>query len=276
MYNYLSNDSYIIDVAAMFEHPATRPLHIGGVMMKAIICGIYSIVNTCNGHRYIGSSKDILRRFQDHKSGLNRGNHRNAPLQRAWNKYGATSFEFVIVELCGLSSLIAREQFYLNRLTHDDYNTSKNADTPMRGVAFSDEHRQRLSESHKGQTMSLENRQKMSERLKGHKFNLGRKHTDEHNKKIGLKSKGNKYRLGVRLSEELKKRLSEIKKGIMPKNLGKSFSHKGRKHTEEARRKISESHKGKPPANKGKPHSEEHRRKLREAWARRKAKNANE
>jgi len=63
-----------------------------------IISGIYSITQLSTGKRYIGSSVNIKRRWNSHKSALNRGINDNPHLQNAWKKYGQDSFLFEIIE----------------------------------------------------------------------------------------------------------------------------------------------------------------------------------
>lgn len=61
--------------------------------------GIYRITNTRNGKSYIGKTGvNFGDRWDCHRAQLNGGHHDNPYLQRAWNKYGADSFEFAIVE----------------------------------------------------------------------------------------------------------------------------------------------------------------------------------
>ncbi|MGL5381069.1 GIY-YIG nuclease family protein [Clostridium sp.] len=62
------------------------------------IKGIYMIKNKVDNKVYIGLSKNIKRRFTMHKTNLNSGKHKNDYLQKAWNKYGCDSFEFIILE----------------------------------------------------------------------------------------------------------------------------------------------------------------------------------
>jgi len=62
------------------------------------INGIYKIVNRANGKYYIGCSNNVWRRIEYyHKKLLRSGNHWNAHLQNAWNKYGEFSFDFIVV-----------------------------------------------------------------------------------------------------------------------------------------------------------------------------------
>lgn len=62
-----------------------------------IISGIYQIVNLKNNKTYIGSSKNILRRWYIHKSALTHNRHHCIYLQRSWNKHGVDSFKFEIL-----------------------------------------------------------------------------------------------------------------------------------------------------------------------------------
>jgi group I intron endonuclease len=81
--------------------------------------GIYKIVNKKNGKYYIGSDSRISKgvRWSDHKSKLRRGVHYNPHLQRAWDKYGESSFQYEIMDTFNnISSekLSDIEQKYLN------------------------------------------------------------------------------------------------------------------------------------------------------------------
>lgn len=91
--------------------------------MKEVLCGIYCIENTINSKKYIGLSRDINRRWIEHRSELNRGDHVNQYLQSAWNKYGEDAFKFYVVELCVPENLSDRECYYIGEyhtLSHED------------------------------------------------------------------------------------------------------------------------------------------------------------
>lgn len=96
---------------------------------KQRISGIYEIVNKVNGHRYIGSSINILNRWYDHKYDLRKQIHHSKYLQAAWNKYGAENFAFNIIKECDANILISQEQDYLDSMK-PEYNIEKIAAKP--------------------------------------------------------------------------------------------------------------------------------------------------
>jgi len=96
------------------------------------VSGIYLIVNTVNGKRYVGSSIKIKNRLKDHYYRLNGKRHDNKHLQCAWNKYGKDAFRFMILEEHDEDVLLTFEQFWINML-NPEYNIVK---TPvMRGCS---------------------------------------------------------------------------------------------------------------------------------------------
>jgi hypothetical protein len=86
--------------------------------------GIYQIRNLNNNKKYIGSSVNILRRFNEHKSRLNRKIHKNIHLQRAFNKHGINCFVYEVLCYCTEEHLLGIEQYYLNVL-NPEYNICK-------------------------------------------------------------------------------------------------------------------------------------------------------
>lgn len=60
--------------------------------------GIYKITHVTTGDAYIGSSRHIQKRWQDHRYLLERGKHHNRLLQRRWDECGAEAFTFEILE----------------------------------------------------------------------------------------------------------------------------------------------------------------------------------
>lgn len=231
--------SILLDVApAMLAHPGARPKHIGGASMFGIlthkISGVYQIVNTINGHRYIGSAVSIRTRWNTHRHFLRSGKHANRHLQAAWNKYGEACFQFSIIEKCDKLSLVQREQFYMD-VMHPEYNLSPKAGNSL-GVRHTEETRRKVVAALTGRPCSEETRRKMSKAMTGHpSWSKG-------------KPSSNK---GKSPSKETLQKRSE--------------ALKGRVVSEEHRRKISQANKGRTPWSKGKCFSEEHRRKISEA-----------
>lgn len=85
--------------------------------------GIYLIKNKIDNKIYVGSSKNIERRFKKHRTELNTGRHSNQFLAKAYKKFGQNSFDFIIIELCKEDNLIDREIFYINY--YDSLNPKK-------------------------------------------------------------------------------------------------------------------------------------------------------
>ena len=91
--------------------------------MKEKLCGVYCIENIQNTRKYIGISRNIERRWKEHKSELNRHVHNNQYLQSAWDKYGEENFKFYVIELCDEEILSEKEKFYIksyNSLSHNN------------------------------------------------------------------------------------------------------------------------------------------------------------
>ena len=59
-------------------------------------CGIYTIKNIINGKFYLGSSKNIEKRWNRHLYELRNNRHHSWYLQRAFIKYGENSFKLII------------------------------------------------------------------------------------------------------------------------------------------------------------------------------------
>lgn len=223
--------------------------------------GIYGItnLNECKERViYIGSTRQsIQRRCNKHRSQLRREIHGNEFLQRAWNKYGETAFEFIIIEIVKKPSrLVECEQYWLDffRANGEVYNIAIVAGNAMAGrkhsestkrkmsiaakkrkrLPFTEEHRHNISKALKGRKkspLSIEVRRKIGESRKG------KKSSQETRRKISEALKGR------RLSEEHKKKISEAQKGkVIPEEARRKMSEAAIKRgcSEKARRKIEE------------------------------------
>ena len=80
------------------------------------IIGIYKITNTITGDFYIGSSKDVKRRWNEHKFPSRWNRYSNSQLYKDMQKYGLDKFELQILEEVEPCSLKEKEQQYIERL----------------------------------------------------------------------------------------------------------------------------------------------------------------
>ena len=203
--------------------------------------GIYQIVNTVNGHRYIGSAVSLTNRWRKHSLSLRRGSHHSAHLQSAWNKYGESAFDFRVIGTCQPTDLIRMEQHLLDDL-RPEYNVSPTAGSIL-GLVLSPEACAKIGATHRGKTVSPETRARMSASKKGRKQGP---RSPETRAKISM---ANRRRI---VTPETKARISE--------------ALKGRKLSPETKQKISDAKKGNKYAL-GYRHSPEHRANLKAKWA---------
>ena len=82
--------------------------------------GIYKITNLKNNKIYIGQSKDIQRRWNEHKY----DERHNSPIHNAIKKYGIDNFQFEVIEECSLQELNEREKYWIEY--YDSYNNGYN------------------------------------------------------------------------------------------------------------------------------------------------------
>jgi group I intron endonuclease len=75
------------------------------------ICGIYKITNLVNGMCYVGQSRDINKRWIDHRR--KSPNLSNMYLHRAIRKYGLDKFKFEVIQECEISQLNDLERKYI-------------------------------------------------------------------------------------------------------------------------------------------------------------------
>ena len=76
--------------------------------------GIYMIYCYANDKLYIGSTNNFKRRFKRHLNDLSKNIHENKHLQRAWNKYNSTQFEFIVLETT--NDLLKQEVWWIEQL----------------------------------------------------------------------------------------------------------------------------------------------------------------
>ena len=106
--------------------------------------GVYAIVNIWNGNQYIGSSVSLRRRKSEHLSALRNGRHHSAHMQRAFDKYGESAFEWRAILYCETADLLYYEQSLID-LRVPVYNTSPIAGN-QQGLKHTPETRRIMSE----------------------------------------------------------------------------------------------------------------------------------
>lgn len=121
--------------------------------------GVYLIENTADGRVYIGSTtQSFTIRWRLHKRQLRQGAHDNRFLQRAWDKYSEIAFAFRVLEVVdNPMDVIAAEQRWIDHYRAQGicYNLAPIAGSNA-GTHWSDESRQRASESAKRRVASPE------------------------------------------------------------------------------------------------------------------------
>jgi group I intron endonuclease len=240
---------------------------------------IYKATNTVNSKYYIGKTKNSLEsRIKSHKVASTK---KDWLFYRAINKHGFDNFKWeIIIECDDANELNELEKKYISE-NHNGYNVAKGGDGgdtisnhPNRetlrenvskfhkGKILSEEHKEKISEAHKGKTKdwAKDTAKKMSEGNKGKPSKLkGSELSEEHKEKI---SKGNKGKTKI-FTEEHKQNISKSNKGNINPNKGKTYEEimgvekaqefkqlqsemrKGRVVSEETKKKISEYHKNK-------------------------------
>lgn len=118
--------------------------------------GIYSIINSMNNKKYIGSTtKSFVSRFTQHVGKLRLNKHHCFHLQSAWNKYGEDIFIFAIEEVLeDTTNILDKEAEYIKK--YDSYHTGYNANpNPNTSPMYNMNSREKSSKTHKQQWEDL-------------------------------------------------------------------------------------------------------------------------
>ncbi len=222
--------------------------------MPERLSGIYAIY-LADGRCYVGSTaQSFKKRWAEHRQRLAIGKHPNIHLARAWKKYGADTFSFLILEVLDLvneETRIARENYWISQLS-PEFNMAPVAGSVL-GIKRREETKQLLRQLNlkhwkenprpTGYTRPEDVAKAISEGRKGIKF------TEAHISNLSTSLRGRvSPRSGVTLSEETKAKISNSRRGIprKPEDSARAAeSNRGKKRTDEQREAISKSLLGK-------------------------------
>ncbi len=172
--------------------PQLRPYQQQGIAQLRE-AGIYRLYWPKQGYFYYGQSNNLHIRKLRHFRALKDNKHYNKFVQRVFNSYGEP--EFQIVELCELTNLDNREQFYISANFNNKLccNASPSAGYSQRGIKRSQETKNKISISKTGikhsESVREDARKRMNKRYaEGFKVKpligelngfYGRKHSEE-------------------------------------------------------------------------------------------------
>jgi DNA-binding Xre family transcriptional regulator len=78
--------------------------------------GIYAITHIPSGRKYIGQSRRMAGRWDDHRKALAKGRHWSPDMQEVFDADGMESFSFTVLEVVADASLLReREQAHMQR-----------------------------------------------------------------------------------------------------------------------------------------------------------------
>jgi group I intron endonuclease len=220
--------------------------------------GIYKIINIKTGDFYIGSSKNIVKRWKIHKSKLKNKNHINNILQSAWNKYGENNLILEILETCDKDKLYEKEQFYLDNL-NPKYNIGLKAsggdnltNNPNKEKII-DKIRKTLKENY--QKLTIDEKINYSEKFKGSKNpNYGNNWTDSMKKQMSDKVRKyfethEHYKNGKKheeiYGEEKAKEINDKLSKFASSRIGDKNAFFGKHHNDETKKKLKDYRMGK-------------------------------
>ena len=164
--------------------------------------GIYLIRNKINNKVYVGQSVNIKDRWSNHKRELEKGIHYNDHLQKSYNKYGKTNFEFKVIEYCEKEKLDELEVYWIKYFDSMKWEKGYNSESGgNKNKRFSEERIKKITGE--GNPMFNKN------------------HTEETKNIIRNKNRGQNSKLTIKQVSEIKKRLFE---GETCKNLSKEFN----------------------------------------------------
>lgn len=80
--------------------------------------GVYLIKNKLTEESYIGQSRNIENRFNNHKQNFKKKKY---ALYSDMRFYGLDAFDFSVIETCSISELDEREMYWIKKYQDDGY-----------------------------------------------------------------------------------------------------------------------------------------------------------
>lgn len=198
--------------------------------------GVYRLQNLITGKFYIGSSKNLYKRYYSHRKLLQKKIHDNIRIKEDSIFFGENSFVFGVVEYCEEEKLKDREQYFFElwNPTYNVWNSVYNAT----GRTYTEDQLKKFKTQKRIKNHTEETKKKFKEIWALRKLNLtpeelkkrqsGRKgipHSEETKKMYSLQRKGRKKPIGfsekirqIRLNDskelkEYRKIMIKLKKG---------------------------------------------------------------
>ena len=198
---------------------------------------------------YIGSACDLYTRFHVHLSKLRSGIHHSSKLQHSWNKHGAETFVFTVVEFVEDRSLLERrEQHWIDETNSAEtgYNMQPKAENAS-GYKLTEETKRKISLKAMGRVLSPERRAQIS------MSRIGTKRNDATKQKLRIASTGRSHSAETRMKlqalatgrkqspETIEKRVSKLRgKKLSAERIAKSAASRvGGKRSAESKRRMS-------------------------------------
>lgn len=126
--------------------------------------GIYKITNKLNNKSYIGQSKNIERRWEEHRKSARLNSQYT--IHRAIRKYGLDNFSFEVLYECSEEELGRYEKFYIIIFGtyQKQYNMTEGGEI---AISKSPEVRKKISIANTGKKRTEEYKQELSQQRKG-------------------------------------------------------------------------------------------------------------
>ena len=163
---------------------------------------IYCIIHLESRRMYVGSTVCLGSRMTYHYGLLVRDKHVNRKLRAAWKRFGASAFEFrVLQKVSERTALIEAEQKWMDKLDayRTGYNILPEAGT-WRRLFLEPEHKARIAATAKARYASMTRDERVA--LMRHLFPLAliasKNRTPEQRKAISERMRGNRLGVGIR------------------------------------------------------------------------------